>query len=277
MSSTYRIHPLLNGAVFSSLKHILLSEAGPLGLPLVERLPAQPETYTFEPMEGQSVGVWVPVVCWLLLGGQEPILVDTGLASCKELQHSLKAHHVDPIPCVQKAEWRLDQQLRKFGLKPQDIQKVILTHLHGDHIGNNEMFTQAIFFVHESEISLCLDPPAWAPAYRSDNAIHLRKVLERVVPLQSEVELFPGIDLVHVGGHSPGSMAVVVETKANKVAIAGDLVHSYENLELDWPIGSFWDLQQVLDGMQDLRNIAEIVLPNHDWGIWMHYPSGAIG
>ena len=277
MSRTYRIHPLLNGAVFSSLKHILLNEAGPLSLPLVERLPAQPESYGFEPVESQSAGVWVPVVCWLLLGGQEPILIDTGLASCDELQRSLKAHHVDPIPCVQKMDWRLDKQLAKYDLKPQDIKIVILTHLHGDHLGNNEMFSRASFYVHQSEIPLCLEPPGWAPAYRPDNAIHLRNVLERVTPLQTDVELFPGIELVHVGGHSPGSMAVIVQTKEGKVALAGDLVHSFENLELDWPIGSFWDLQQVMTGMQHLRNIADIVLPNHDWGIWKFFPDGAIG
>jgi hypothetical protein len=72
-------------------------------------------------------------------------------------------------------------------------------------------------------------------------------------------------------------MVVLVETKIGTAAIAGDLIHSYENLELNWPIGAFWDLNQVMDGMQRLRSEADLVLANHDWAIWERYPEGKIG
>ena len=224
-----------------------------------------------------SPGLWVPVIVWLLLGTDKPILVDTGLASCEELERVLIAHSGVRIPCLQKPEWKLDRQLAKYGVEPGDIQEVVLTHLHGDHLGNNEMFSNAVFYVHESEIPLCLNPPRWAPFYRPDNATHLQNVLDRVHVITDEYQLHPGVRLAHVGGHSPGSMAILVETDMGRVGIAGDLVHSYENLELDWPIGSFWDLDQVIQGMHRLRSEFDLILPNHDWAVWKRHPGGQVG
>ena len=72
-------------------------------------------------------------------------------------------------------------------------------------------------------------------------------------------------------------MVILVETRVGCVGIAGDLVHSYENLELNWPIGSFWDLEQVMQGMDLLRREADVIVPNHDWAVWKRHQGGQIG
>ena len=88
MTESYRVIALLNGAVFSTLDHILLKQARPLGKSLSEITPWLPEGLDFEEVVSLSPGLWVPVIVWLLLGTDKPILVDTGLASCEELEKS---------------------------------------------------------------------------------------------------------------------------------------------------------------------------------------------
>jgi glyoxylase-like metal-dependent hydrolase (beta-lactamase superfamily II) len=148
--------------------------------------------------------------------------------------------------------------------------------LHGDHFGNNELFTNARFFIHQEEIQLCLSPPSWAPFYRAGFAPHLENIIDRVELVTGDQQLCEGLRIVHVGGHSPGLLSVLVDTISGCVAIASDLVHSYRNLELDWPIGSFWNLNQVIDGVRYLKENADIVLPSHDWALWQRYPNGKI-
>ena len=94
--------------------------------------------------------------------------------------------------------------------------------------------------------------------------------------MSADIELCEGIDIVHMGGHSPGLLSVLVNTVSGCIAIASDLVHSYRNLELDWPIGSFWNLTQVIAGVKYLKEQADILLPSHDWELWQRFPNGYI-
>jgi glyoxylase-like metal-dependent hydrolase (beta-lactamase superfamily II) len=277
MRDLFQIKILINGAVFTKLSHILLNQAQPLGYLLEEIMPVTRDDPDFPEVDSRNPGLWVPIHSWLILGPGGPYLVDTGLSSCKDLDQSLRAHTGQTIPCVQKDGWKMTHQLAKCGLKPGDIREVILTHLHGDHVGNNELFHNAKFYVQNSEIPFCLDPPIWAPSYRRDNSKHLVAILDRLIPLSGDHQLRPGLWLKFVGGHSPGQMAVLVDTGMGRVAIASDLIHSYANLELEWPIGAYWNLEEVMEGMQFLKSEAKIVLPNHDWAVWKRFPSGVIG
>jgi len=80
-----------------------------------------------------------------------------------------------------------------------------------------------------------------------------------------------------MGGHSPGSSAIVVSTKMGRVSLAADLIYDYKNLEYDWPVGAYWRLDQVISGQQRLKRKTEIIIPGHDWGVWERYPNGMIG
>ncbi len=277
MTIHYRIHALLTGETESTLGLILLNEAWALNLPPEKVLPFG---WQERIDHGQGVfmpGVMAPVYAWLIEGPGEPLLVDTGLPPCSELRQVITAQGGEIKPCRQEPDWRLDRQLRRLGMDPREIRTVILTHLHGDHYGGNEFFPNARFIVHEAEIPLCLGGPPWAPFYRPGFAHRLRSVLDRVERVSTGVQLRPGIELIHVGGHSPGLLAVVVQTALGRVAIASDLVYSYRNLELDWPVGSFWDLNQVMRGMRLLSDRADIILPSHDAELWQRFPGGLIG
>ena len=56
-----------------------------------------------------------------------------------------------------------------------------------------------------------------------------------------------GVSVHLLGGHTPGTQVVLLDTEAGRVCIPGDLVPFYKNLELNWPMGAFFDLQGVCE------------------------------
>lgn len=71
-------------------------------------------------------------------GGKKKIVVDTGPPS---LEHTLKYHpHPQSKPEPRKPEQEMEVQLAKAGVKPEEIDIVVLTHLHWDHVGDVASF-----------------------------------------------------------------------------------------------------------------------------------------
>ena len=140
MTENYRIHALVTGETESTLGLILLNEARALNLPPDKVLPFGWQEHIDHGNGIFTAGVMAPVHAWLIEGSGEPLLVDTGLPPCAELQQVVSSQGGEIKPCHQEPEWRLDRQLRSLGIDPGDIRTVVLTHLHGDHYGGNEFF-----------------------------------------------------------------------------------------------------------------------------------------
>ena len=87
---------------------------------------------------------------------------------------------------------------------PDDVDMVVLTHCHTDHIGNVSLFKNATVYVHEGEE--CTIPNA--------------KIVKE------DTEIAKGVRLVHTPGHSDGSMSVFVEAD-RRYAIVGDAAPPY--------------------------------------------------
>ena len=64
-----------------------------------------------------------------------------------------------------------------------------------------------------------------------------------------------------------GSMVVIVETAIGSVCLTSDVMYNYRNLELNWPMGSFWNLPELLRGLRPTQVIADVIVPEHDWQI----------
>ncbi len=134
----------------------------------------------------------------------------------------------------------LIRALLENGLCPEDINDVVNTHLHTDHCGCNDLFTNARFHAHESE-----SPPMGT------------------IRLTGDVDLSPHIRVVHTPGHTRGCVSVFVESDT-RYAICGDALPTEANY-LSWgPPGIHFDRSLALASMGLIVGWAKTVVPGHD-------------
>ena len=165
-------------------------------------------------------------------GAGKKIVVDMGPP---DLERSVKYHpYFKSEP--RGPEQMMEGQLAKVGVKPEEIDIVVLTHLHWDHVGEVEKFPNAEFIVSNVELGFAFNPPPCL--YVAYEALQLgmqpkfMSIMERMKTVDmKEKEIVSGVRLIPLPGHTPGSMGVVVETEEGPYVIAGDAVPQYGNLK----------------------------------------------
>jgi glyoxylase-like metal-dependent hydrolase (beta-lactamase superfamily II) len=142
-----RVHNILTGELESSYATSVYGV--PERHPLVRKEELLPSGHkereyrsdgTFEP------GLMVPVPVWFVEGEDSKILIDTGLGDCEEIMRLQYRYGIDYV-ARKSTEQEVVNGLKAKGPAPEDIDMVILTPLHFDHIGNTELFKKARFFV----------------------------------------------------------------------------------------------------------------------------------
>jgi len=89
--------------------------------------------------------------------------------------------------------------------------------------------------------------------------------------------VLPGVRCFWVGGHSPCSQCVSVETGQGKTLIAGDILFCWANFEENIPVGYFTNLTEWFRAMDRIRGEGyDLILPAHDPELWTRYPNGEI-
>src|SRR5581483_12385935 len=164
-----------------------------------------------------------------------------------------------------------------FGVEPDDIDVVVNTCLHFDHIGNNTRFRNARFYIQARELPYGLDPPPWAQFYYPEFAYNIEEVRDRLEVLDGDRLITEGVRVVRLGGHTPGTQVVLVETDEGRVCLPGDMIPFYKNLELNWPTGAFFNLTELIEGYQWMHDNADLILPHHDWEFFERHPTGSVG
>ncbi|MBX9717997.1 MAG: N-acyl homoserine lactonase family protein [Microbacteriaceae bacterium] len=218
----------------------------------------------------------VPIPVWLIEGAEQRILIDTGLGDVDEIAEMQSRYGVDFV-ASRAADQDLVAGLARHGLRPEDIDVVVLTHLHFDHVGNNELFTNARFIVQKDEMPQATHPPHFCMFYYPEYAYKVEAIADRLDVIEGDLQIDPAVKLVKIGGHTPGCMVVMVETNVGTVCLTSDVMYNYRNLELNWPMGSFWDLPDLMAGYERLHREADVIIPEHDWQFLQEHPSGTIG
>ncbi|SFW67414.1 MBL fold metallo-hydrolase [Amycolatopsis australiensis] len=179
----------------------------------------------------------VPAQGFLLFGAGGPVLVDAG--------------YRDPSVLGAGGEigrgQGFEEQLAAHGLEPGDLTCVIMTHLHRDHAGHLHRVPMSVpVVVNRSELGgACTG--IQGRAYAKDDLLHLIERLYTPGALRFlDLEpggpgetLFPGITCRLSGGHTPGSIGIVVDTAEGEAYLCGDLFYDVEGALRNQPRDGF--------------------------------------
>jgi len=200
------------------------------------------------------------IVFWYIEGGDKVVLVDTGISEPELKKYSFGM----PYEELQSFE----EALSKFGLKPDDIDIIIQTHLHFDHCANTRKCRNAKVYVQLEELKFAYSPHAlFAGSYPLE---FLKDIDFRTV--EGDREILPGIRVVLTPGHTPGCQSVLIETEKGVSAISGfcsirENFFPPERIRGRWPVmapGVSVNSLQAFDSALKLKSMADIIIPSHD-------------
>ena len=176
-------------------------------------------------------------------GVHRRILVDTGHAGRRE---------------------PLEAELGRRGISPSDIDVLVCTHAHWDHIENLYLFGRAQVLIHQNERRYARRPhtndfgcPPWIGSV-------LDLFQDRITQVQEGTQIIPGVRIVDAPGHSAGSMAVAAATADGVAVIAGDAIQNSTVAVQRRNALVFWDDMLASRTISKLLEIADIIYPGHD-------------
>ena len=207
-----------------------------------------------------------PLISYYLESNNYKIIVDTG---------GDEPNGVKWMPYSRTKDESIETALAKIGVNCQDIDMVILTHLHWDHCCNNQLFTNARFILQKKEYDFLFTPELQKEkGYVKDLVLQTKYDL-----VDGDKKIVDGISVVLAPGHSPGMQCVLVNTKAGLYILGGDLITLLENWEADphTPDGVYYDFETMLKSMDKIEALCvggAKVLPGHDERVFKHkiYP-----
>jgi N-acyl homoserine lactone hydrolase len=137
----------------------------------------------------------IPIVCYLVQTDDgKNILIDTGLPENLPEGESEFENGIDII-----------KQLDIIGLKPENINIVISTHYDGDHAGRHAAFKSAQYIVQRTHHIDAEKNPRYAFVRTQWD-----QPMDRIVLIDGDVKLLPGLELIETSGHVPGHQSVLV-------------------------------------------------------------------
>jgi N-acyl homoserine lactone hydrolase len=206
---------------------------------------------------GKTVQIPVTVA---LIAGPEKILVDTSFLSVE------RTWEIRRRKIVRGPEQELVAALAHAGARPEEITKVIHTHLHYDHAGNNRLFPNARFFVQREELRYALAPTCFdASAYFAPSLGVTPDYLgTRFELLDGDAEIASGVGVISTPGHTPGHQSVLVNTVGGRYCVAGDAVMWHENLERMIPPGVLTSVIECMASLERIKREADHVFPSHE-------------
>lgn len=211
---------------------------------------------------------------WLLRGDGRTILVDTGYDGAEADSRGR--------PVIFDAPGAL----APLGIRPEDIDEVIVTHLHYDHAGGLHLFPNAKLHLQAAEMAYATGPCMCHGILKLPfTADHVCEAVKRVfagkvVFHDGEAEIADGVTVHCIGGHSRGLQAVRVRTEAGWLVLASDASHFYDNFMLGKPFPLVVDIEAMLNGFGTLDRLASsrrLIVPGHDPLVTKIFPQDGLG
>ena len=168
-----------------------------------------------------------------LIKGEENILVDTGTFLARE---------------------KIIEALKQEGLTPENIDKVVLTHLHLDHLVNVDLFNKAKIYLKFKG----------GNDYPGQYQVLSEGYLNRA-DLSDGAEISKGVKIIHTSGHTMDLISVVVETDKGKVVITGDAIsdESWTDLNKQPEPMIVVGVEKYNESRKKILEIADYIIPGH--------------
>jgi glyoxylase-like metal-dependent hydrolase (beta-lactamase superfamily II) len=207
---------------------------------------------------------------WLIRGGGHEVVVDTGFSSAMATKRGR-----DHIRCPTEG-------LRMLGCDASTVKDVVITHLHYDHVGNFDLFPSATLHLQDLEMRYAtgrhMAHEPFRGAYEVEDVVGMvrRVYAGRVRFHEGDAELFPGISVHLIGGHTMGLQAVRVATRRGWLVLASDASHFYANMEQTRPFPIVFSVADMVAGYERLRALAASpshIIPGHDPLVMQRYPA----
>lgn len=217
--------------------------------------------------------ILTPYTCLLIETGRHVALVDTGAGTA--------------FPTTGAIEARLEMA----GVRPRDIDAVVLTHAHPDHLGGSvdgrgkPRFPNAIHYVagnerdfwtsiHPNLDGLCVPQEirCWLEYSARRSLEALRHHLE---PVENAMEILPGVHLLPAPGHTPGHLALLLDSGGQQLLNLGDAAsHPLHLQHPDWQNGFDLDPAQAT---ATRRALLERAVSEQMHVMAFHFPFPSIG
>jgi glyoxylase-like metal-dependent hydrolase (beta-lactamase superfamily II) len=173
--------------------------------------------------------VTTPYTCLLVDTGQHRVMIDTGAGN-------LGAHAAEVFPSLDHSTsvtGLLLENMRAMGIEPSEIDTVIVTHAHPDHVGGTLdetgglVFSNAHYFISEEEWNFWTSDAATtkAPPIMVETARrNLDPIEDRLTLVGATSEIVPGVRAIATFGHTPGHIALSITSEGEQLLHVSDAV-----------------------------------------------------
>lgn len=207
--------------------------------------------------------------CVLARDGRHTVLIDTGYGGKGSLLER-KFH------ALEEGE-PLVQSLATLGMAPEEIDTVILTHLHFDHVGGATRydaqrrvvltFPNARHIIAQAEWEDALgQAPELVRAYPMENLAALHEAA-KIVLVEGNTPILPGLRTRLTGGHTRGHLVVLFESGGQTACFFGDLVPTTHHLRRNWCLS--YDTH-LLDTRRNKPQLLAEAAAGGWWVLWEH-------
>jgi glyoxylase-like metal-dependent hydrolase (beta-lactamase superfamily II) len=213
----------------------------------------------------------IAMMFWLLKGpGGRRVLVDAGFYRQKFLDSWKPADYRRPSEAVQS-----------FGIAPDSITDVIISHIHWDHLDGVDLFPRARVWIQREEYAYYVGADG-LPLHAAIDTVDAAMLAQmnhagRIQLVGGDArEILPGLTAYTGGKHTFASQYVGVHTSGGTVIVASDNCYLYENLDLHRPIAQTLDSTSNLAAqgrMEELASERRLIVPGHDPAVFTRFKS----
>lgn len=231
----------------------------------------------FEPYRQAYGDSWAPdgrfrtyAQCYAVRSQGRTILIDTGVGP-------------GPLDMLGGSRGQLLADMQDKGVQPEDVETVVFTHLHPDHVGWNlsdggaqrATFPSARYLVPQADWDLFTKPEILEQAPHIKGAVLPLRNLGVMDLVSGERTLTGELTIVPTPGHTPGHMSVVVASAGQRAMITGDVAHHPAQVqETDWNCGFDGDPEQA---QQTRRQVLERLEREGTLAAICHFPAPGFG